>query len=248
MRTRGVIPIARACVCEEFFTVDSDSGELCLKPGTMGLRHILYFTEPGTAVFRKADYPWLARVKVRVQGAGGGSAGANAAQNNAVSRPGAGAGAYSESLLEASVLGVAETILVGAGGSAGTTGGDGGAGGASQFGGHVMAPGGNGGTSNMIAGTTPAISQGVAGANPGTGDLRIGGGAGGPAIRLNGAYASGGAGGDSKLGEGGLARSTQGTGLAPRGYGAGAAGAVSLGDGQVGGPGGNGIVIVELYG
>ncbi|MEV7413405.1 hypothetical protein AB0O04_36990, partial [Streptomyces althioticus] len=121
------------------------SGELCLNPGTMGLRDVLYFTNPGTAIFRKGDYPWLARVRVRVQGAGGGSAGANAASNNAVSRPGAGAGAYGESLIEVSALGATETILVGSGGSGGTAGGDGGAGGASQFGGHVMAPGGNGG-------------------------------------------------------------------------------------------------------
>ncbi|MBT3161528.1 hypothetical protein HTV80_00165 [Streptomyces sp. Vc74B-19] len=240
--------MARACCCDDYFTVDPVSGELCLQPGTMGLRDIVYFTNPGTALFRKADYPWLARVKVRVQGAGGGSAGANAAQNNAVCRPGAGAGAYGESLIEASALGATETILVGTGGSAGTAGGDGGAGGASQFGGHVMAPGGAGGNSNMVAGTTPATSQGVAGANPGTGDLAIGGGAGGPAIRLSATYCLGGAGGDSQLGEGGLARSTQGTGLAPRGYGAGASGAVSLGDGQIGGPGGNGIVIVELFG
>ncbi|MFH9662179.1 hypothetical protein ACH4NF_29370, partial [Streptomyces sp. NPDC017248] len=38
-----------------------------------------YYTTPGTFTFKKSNYPWLARVRVRVQGADGGSAGANAA-------------------------------------------------------------------------------------------------------------------------------------------------------------------------
>lgn len=74
--------------CDTYFTVNDD-GELCLKPGTVGLRRILTFKEPGTFQFEKTDYPWLARVKVRVEGGGGGSARANASKNECNVRPGA---------------------------------------------------------------------------------------------------------------------------------------------------------------
>lgn len=80
-------PVAAVCVCDTYFTVNGD-GELCLKPGTVGLRRILTFKEPGTFQFEKADYPWLARVKVRVQGGGGGSARVDASKNECSVRPG----------------------------------------------------------------------------------------------------------------------------------------------------------------
>lgn len=64
--------MASVCACGEYFNVD-DTGELCLNPGTMGLRRVIVHKSPGTYQFRKADYPWLARIRVKVQGGGGGS-------------------------------------------------------------------------------------------------------------------------------------------------------------------------------
>lgn len=111
--------MASACVCGEYFNV-SDTGELCLNPGTMGLRQIVRFTQPGTYQFRKSDYPWLARVRVLVQGAGGGSAGADSDTGQLIARPGAASGGYSEALVEVADLGDVETMVVGAPGAGGS--------------------------------------------------------------------------------------------------------------------------------
>lgn len=66
-----VSPTSQVCACGEYFNVD-ETGELCLNPGTMGLRKTIVHKTPGTYQFRKADYPWLARIRVRVQGAAAG--------------------------------------------------------------------------------------------------------------------------------------------------------------------------------
>ncbi len=212
-------PIASVCVCTDYFTVNDD-GELCLKPGTMGMRDVLVFSEPGTFQFNKADYPWLSRINVRVQGGGGGSAGANAAAGETIVRPGGTGGGYSEALIEATALGGSENIVVGAGGAAGTSSTDGGAGTASSFGGFATAPGGNGGTSAQGSGTSPDVTSGIAGPLAGTGDFRMGGGASGGAIRLNSTNGISGQGGDSFMGTGGFPRASQGVGTASRGFGA----------------------------
>lgn len=239
--------MARICVCSDYFTVNDD-GELCAKPGSMGLREMLVFDDVGTHQFRKSDYPWLARVRVRCQGAGGGSAGADAASGQCIVRPGGAAGGYSESVLEAAALGAVETIVVGAGGSAGSGNGTGGAGGQSSFGGFVVAPGGDGGTAFQTSGTTADAVSGVTGPTGGTGQYFSGGGAGGGAIRLSATQGLGGAGGESHLGHGGLSRATEGPGTTSRGRGAGAGGPVSYGDPQPGADGGAGMVIIELFG
>ncbi|GGZ24630.1 hypothetical protein GCM10010300_80090 [Streptomyces olivaceoviridis] len=57
----------------------------------------------------------------------------------------------------------------------------------------------------------------------------------------------GGAGGDSRLGFGGLSRSTEGPGTAACGWGGGAGGPVSYGAVENGADGG-GLVVIELYG
>lgn len=240
--------MARACACDTYFTVDTSTGELCLKPGTQGLRRVLTYGTPGTHTFRKGAYPWLARVRVIVQGAGGGSAGANAATDQCIVRPGGAGGGYAESLIEAADLGATETIVVGAGGAAGTGNAAGGAGGSSSFGGFAIAAGGDGGTAFEDSGTIPDAVSGVSGPTAGTGQIASGGGPGGGAIRLSGTEGLGGAGGDSRLGFGGLARSTEGPGTTSRGWGGGAGGAVSLGAAETGAQGGGGLVIVELYG
>src|SRR5690606_33936365 len=63
----------------------------------------LYFTSSGT--FKKADYPWLARVRVRVQGAGGGGGGAAApSAGQAAEGGGGGSGGYCEKVLQVGEL------------------------------------------------------------------------------------------------------------------------------------------------
>lgn len=239
--------MASVCVCSDYFVVD-EGGELCLKPGSMGLRRLLAFKDVGTHQFRKADYPWLARIFVRVQGAGGGSAGADAAANQCIVRPGGAGGGYAESVIEVSALGAVETVVVGAGGTAGTGNQPGGAGGTSSFGGFVVAAGGDGGTAAQTSGTTPDTVQGVAGPFAGSGQWAAGGGASGGGIRLSGTNGISGAGGNAQMGTGGFPRSGEGPGTAPRGYGGGAGGALSYGGAESGFEGGPGLVLVELYG
>ncbi|WP_371793819.1 hypothetical protein OIE91_11110 [Streptomyces albidoflavus] len=239
--------MASVCVCSDYFTIN-DAGELCLLPGRQGLRQVRVFSDPGTFTFRPGDYPWLSRVRVMCQGAGGGSAGANAAANQCIVRPGAAGGGYAESVIQVSALGAVESIVVGAGGAPGTGNQPGAAGGSSSFGGLVIALGGDGGTANQTSGTTPNTASGVAGPFGGTGQQSSGGGAGGSAIRLSATQGVSGAGGESRLGHGGFSRGSEGVGSASRGYGGGAGGSLSYGASVAGFEGGKGIVIVELYG
>lgn len=238
--------MATACVDGEFFEITGD-GELTMIPGSMGFRQRLSFGTPGTHQFNAADYPWLARLRVEVQGGGGGSAGANAAADQCIARPGGAGGGYSSSVVQASALGAVETIVVGQGGAAGAGNASGGPGGQSAFGGFVSAPGGDGGTSGMTSGVALVTSQGVAGPFAGSGQFVSGGGASGGALRLSATQGLSGAGGESYLGHGGYPRSTEGPGTAPRGWGGGAGGAFSLGESVEGFAGGDGIVILYLY-
>lgn len=239
--------MARTCVCDEHFEVD-ENGILCLKGGTTGLREIIYFKTPGVHQFSKGDYPWLSRIRVRVQAAGGGSGGADSDPGEMIVRPGAAAGGYSESLIDVSMLSATETVVVGAGGAGGTGNDPGSPGGVSSFGGLVVANGGDGGSANMPSGTGLNVSNGIAGPFAGTGDFAIGGGSGEGAIRLTGSFGLSGRGGDSMLGTGGFGRSTNGPGTSPRGFGGGAGGATSInGSAQPGQKGGDGVVIIELY-
>ena len=63
--------MARVCVDSNYFTI-LPSGELSMVPGSMGLRQLVVFSATGNSQFIKANYPGLARVRVRVIGAGGG--------------------------------------------------------------------------------------------------------------------------------------------------------------------------------
>lgn len=240
--------MSRSCADGAYFQI-TDNGELTMVPGSLGLRKVLYYDKPGTYSFTKASYPWLARVRVQCQGGGGGSAGATADAGELIARPGAPAGAWAQSLIEASALGATEAVVVGAGGAGGQDNNGGSAGGTSSFGGLVSAGGGDGGPPNMLSGTAPETARGPAGSTTGTGDLVIGGGGSGASIRLSAGQCVSGRGGDSVLGHGGEERRTSGGGQPPTGYGAGAGGAVSINASpQTGTPGGGGIVIVELYG
>ncbi|MBC9729252.1 hypothetical protein [Streptomyces sp. TRM68367] len=241
--------MARACVCDTYFTVDETTGELCLKPGTMGLRQVLVFNEPGNYQFRKSDFAWLARVRVKVQGAGGGAAGASAGRSETVTQPGGAGGGYSESLIEASALGTVETIIVGERGTAGGSNSDGGDGGNSSFGGLVTANGGSGGAAVMDSGNGFVCFSGTPGPLAGEGQIAMGGGHGGGAFRLTGFQGQSGEGGESHMGHGGFPRSSNGGGGAGRGYGGGAAGGFARDGASVQGtPGMHGAVFLELYG
>lgn len=240
--------MASVCVDDGYFDVTPD-GRLTLIPGRLGLRQVLYYRTPGAHQFVKANYPWLSKVRVRVQGAGGGAAGARALAGQLVAQPGGSGGGYSESLIDAAVLGAVETIIVGQGGAPGGPTTDGGNGGASSFGGWVMANGGNGGAAVMPSGTTPMCLSGTPGAFAGVGDYVQGGGAGGGAFRINGNEGHSGQGGESVLGHGGYQRASTGSGGTARGNGGGGAGALARdGDSTPGVGGADGIVIVELWG
>ncbi|WP_327594716.1 glycine-rich domain-containing protein [Streptomyces chartreusis] len=236
------------CVDDQYFEV-GDDGRLTLIPGQTGLRQVLYYKDPGTHSFNKASFPWLARVFIKVQAAGGGAAGARANANELTAHPGGAGGGYSERLVEASALGASETIVVGAGGAAGTATVDGGNGGNSSFGGICTANGGAGGQVRMNSGATPVCYSGTAGPLAGSGDVAQGGGAGGGSLRISGDQGQSGAGGESRLGHGGFQRSSTNSGGAGRGYGGGAAGAFARdGDSVAGTAGQDGIVILYLLG
>jgi hypothetical protein len=240
--------MAAVCVDDQYFEV-GDDGRLTLIPGREGLRDILYFKNPGTFQFQKATYPWLSRVFVRVQAAGGGGPGARAKAGELVAQPGGAGGGYSEKLVEASTLGATETIVVGKGGDAGTPTVDGGNGGNSSFGGLCTANGGAGGQVRMGSGSTPVCYSGTPGPLAGSGDVAQGGGAGGGSLRINGDQGQSGMGGESRLGHGGFQRSSTNAGGAGRGYGGGAAGAFARdGDSTNGTAGQDGLVVVHLFG
>lgn len=239
--------MARACVDPNYFTVDG-SGQLTMKPGAMGLQDTVTYSTPGNFQFKKADYPLLARVRVRVLGGGGGSAGADADTGEVIVRQGGAGGGYAETIVEASALGAVETVVVGAGGVGGGGGNSpGGDGGGSSFGGWATAFGGAGSDTLQNSGTTIDVTSGVSAPLAGVGDLAIGGGAGGGAMRLSANRGMSGRGGDSHYGHGGRELSFQSAGNAPRGFGAGASGAMSTGGPVAGADGSRGIVIVELY-
>lgn len=239
--------MAVVCIDSDVLSINGD-GELTLVPGRQGLRSREIFFTVGAATFEKADYPGLQRVWVQVQGAGGGSAGANAAVGELIARPGGSGGAFSESIIDASSLAAVVPVTVGAGGAAGTAIADGGVGGQSSFGGSVVANGGSGGTVNMTSGTTASTMSGVPGANTtgGAGAIQSGGGSSGGAFRLTGAVGMSGEGGDSRLGFGGFSRGSAGDGGVPRGRGSGGGGSLSEGGLVNGQAGADGIVIVWL--
>ncbi|QFY09984.1 hypothetical protein GBF35_28070 [Nonomuraea phyllanthi] len=130
-----------------------------------------------------ALYPWLARIRVRaqVQGAGGGSAGANAVPNEAIARAGGAGGDWGKSLIQASALGASESVVVGAGGVENNPGSSGGP---SSFGGFVTAAGGDGSVASMTSGTGLNTVTGTPGPLAGTGQHASGGGGGNGAIGL----------------------------------------------------------------
>lgn len=252
--------MAAVCADGDQFEVD-EKGLLTLKRGTTGLRQMkAYRASDSPAQFRKADYPWLKKVFVRVQGAGGGSAGADTGsdKDHRIYRSGGAAGAYGEALIDVAQLGDNETIVVGKGGAGGRGNADGAAGGSSSFGGIVTEPGGAGSPASMDSGTDTRFHSGTPGAAAGSSTgWSTGGGSGDGCFRVQTVNKEGeandkatgqsGAGGDSMMGFGGAARSVNGS-SAGQGFGSGAGGAAHGGEGSSNGAAGrDGIVVVYLY-
>ncbi len=217
-------------------------------------RQVLYYTANGT--FKKADYPWLRAIRVRVQG-GGGAGGGAAATSGAIQSfgQGGGGGGYAESFIT-DIASLAATITVtrGAGGT-GVAAGGGNAGGTSSFGSLVVATGGTGGMCKPASIYTAYVSAGNGGVGT-AGDLRIAGHAGGCGSGDHYGLCASGSGGGSVLGGGGASQGTGaggGTmgGQAGGNYGGGGSGSTNNGGGSTsnrgGGAGAPGIVIVELY-
>jgi hypothetical protein len=215
------------------------------------LRQILYFTSSGT--FTKATYPWLNAIRVKVQGAGGGSGGCSTTGVGQVSMGGSGGGgAYAESFItDISSLGASETVTVGAGGSGGAAGNNSGStGGASSFGSLVSANGGFGGNGNTAYSGISNITFAGAGASVGVGQLIIPGSSADASVALVAGFPFVGRNGAGFLGssfatEGSFNLFTPLTGNRGSGSRAPVNGASRTA--QAGAAGGNGIVIVELF-
>jgi hypothetical protein len=222
---------------------------------TRGFRFVetLYFTSSGT--FTKATYPWLRAIRVKCQGAGGGGTGAGTTGAGQVSGGGGGGGgAYAESFItDIAGLDASVTVTRGGGGAGGAAGNNpGSTGGASSFGSIVSANGGDGGGTGQSSIPVEAFGSGGSGGSAATGNLVFSGGGGYAffATATNRIYP--GFGGGSYLGgnQNGFVVADSGAGSSGQLYGGGGRSARNVpsdATARVGGAGGNGIVIVELY-
>jgi hypothetical protein len=212
-----------------------------------GLQQVLYYTSSGT--FTKATYPWLRAIRVKVVGGGGGGGGtSNGVKVNGGG--GGGGGAYAESFIT-NISGMASTVTVtvGSGGAAGTNTVNAANGGNSSFGTAVVAGGGFG--CGTLGPANNLNLTGAAGGNPSAGDLLIRGNIGGPGY-YDSLTAVGGWGGSTLLSGTevqvrSVSKNTGNPGVSYGGGGGGGANFTDTSTGASGGPGANGIVIVELY-
>lgn len=186
---------------------------------------------------------------VEVWGPGGSGAGATGAASNSSWGSGGGAGEYSRRFLLAASIASSETVTVGTGGAAPAAAdpaNNGNAGSGNSSFGTLCTAGAGGGGVRQTSGTGLAATLGGTGGSGGTGgDIMISGEHGGTSIRLSGTGGVSGRGGGRG---GGAATNVLGAGGAGD-IGAGGGGAGSTGTSQqVGGVGGNGLVIVtEFY-
>jgi hypothetical protein len=231
----------------------ADTNEFLVNNGYQ-FRETVYFTSSGT--FDKGDYPWLRAIRVKCVGGGGGGGGAATNGATAISIAGSGGGAaYSESFIT-DITGLASSVTVtrGAGGTGGAAGANNGSdGGQSSFGALVSADGGGGGVGSLTFGA-PGINGGASGQSVGVGDFVIAGSGATVSIGVNASTVGQGNGGSSHFG-GGLrginAFATGFDGSSTSSIGAGATGGINaqnIATARAGGTGGNGIVVVELYG
>lgn len=245
---------ARPCVCDTHLEV-SDDGVLRVRDGAFGPRLVLRYTS--STQFRKASYPWLAKVYARVQAGGGAGGGTSTtATDEAAAGGGGGGGGYAEALVDVASLSDVELVTVGAGGTAvaGAAGGDGGF---SAFGAHCVATAGAGGglgSENPNPFLTVLANGFPGGPGRGTvGDVLYMGGPGGFGFTMgeDNMLAKAGHGGSSRFAGRAAGRASSGAGIdASPNTGQGGGGACGRTDNEqaAGGDGGSGLIVLELYG
>lgn len=195
------------------------------------------------------------RIVARLWGGGGGGGGTASSATKSAGGGGGGAGAYTEYY---AAVPAAQTVTIGAAGTAGaSSGADGGTGGATSLGALATAPGGLGGKGAVAASTqnVTALAGGAGGA-PGTGTITFAGQGGGAGFGANVSTvvaSHGGTGGGLGGGIGGAASSngvgSAQAGSAGRSYGAGGGGGSAQDTGQsaAGGAGSIGLLLVDEY-
>lgn len=222
-------------------TSNPDTGGAGWKDMNSGkLLNIRIFSTPGT--FPYTETPGTKSVDVRLQ-AGGGAGGAAAATTSSQASAGAGgaAGGYAQSYLKTGFSGV--SIVVGAGGTNGANGGN------SSFGSLLSATGGNAAPAGLAANSFPI--QQVAnpgGVGNGGNVMNVTGDSGWPMLITGVGNGISGKGGASFISN--ATRQVVGNSNGVDGqYGSGGSGAISQGGNgaQIGGFGGDGIVIVYEY-
>lgn len=205
------------------------------------------FTSSGT--YTPTAGATLAVVYLVGGGGGGGGCAATSASNNAIGTGGGGGGLAIKSIASPT----AQTITIGAGGTAGAnTGGAGGNGGTTSFGGIFSATGGVGGQggTNSAVGT---LITGAAGGNGSGGDTNGAGGYTASVLYITAGAVVGSGGGSSFFGAGGAPPASSGAGNAGNNavtVGSGGSGAVnsqSQGAGHAGGTGAAGYCLVFEY-
>ena len=217
-----------------------------------GLQQVLYYTSSGT--FTKATYPWLRAIRVKVQGAGGGSGGCSNTGSSQISAGGSGSGGgYGEKFItNIAGLSASETITIGAGGAGGAVGNNGGGIGGNSVAFGITASGGNGGAGMVASSVAFFFPIQVVGGGSSGGDENIPGSSSIAAIGLNVDRVQPSVGGGSRLGgfaTDNMADSAGRPAKAGLSFGGGAGGGAvgQNGTGRAGAAGANGIVIVELY-
>lgn len=190
----------------------------------------------------------IKHIIVEAIGGGGGGGGANSGTTpDGVGGGGGGAGSYCKRILSAQDLVATSTIgfFIGSGGAGGvSTGGTGSAGTNTTFSSFATAGGGGGGV-----GSTAQTAAGGGGGTASGCTVNINGGGGGFGFGVDTQdYAAGGAGGNSFFGGGAASVTGQSTGNAAVSGGGGSGGSSTANSDQVGGRGGDGlIVITEVY-
>ncbi len=215
-----------------------------------------YFLEvfTGSGTWTKADYPWAKSLRIRVVGHGGGGGGAEVTSSAQMSAGGGGgAGGYSEARIPIASAGATETVTVGTGGGGGSGAANGSAGGVSSFGSHASATGGAGAGFIGVSGGSGHSGEPGAGGVGSLGDVNVDGGGGTTGTKSSNSAATGqwgGAGGSGPLGGGGESRMGNQAADAGGKYGGGGGGAANWQDlgNKTGGAGGDGLVLVEMFG
>lgn len=241
--------MARVCVDSTYFNVD-DTGQLTIKPGSLGYQTSLSVSYLAPLNFQIADYPGAAWVFVECIGGGGGGAGAqDTSGSTGIAQGGGSGGTYAASWLDAASLPPIVPVTGGNGGTGGVFNAAGANGQQSSFGSLVIAPGGLGAPVQMIASATSGIGKGALSPALGTGQIRRQGQPGGTAVMVTAFHKTGGDGGASGWpGAGGKGGANNQDGTSGQTFaGGGGGGAAAFNSSNSGGSGGPGIVRISVF-